>query len=323
VKRPPLLGRSVARLVLPAALSLLALATPASPQPGAAVSAPSTSDSAEQADIAAWRAQRVRSLTSEEGWLTLVGLFWLKDGDNSFGRSAGNALVLDNPSLPGAAGTFRLAAHQVRFVAQPGSNITHNGQPVSSIDLTSDAQGAPTVLECGSLRFFVIERVGNIGVRVRDLNNPRRVGFRGLSYFPVSADWVLNARFERYEPARHIRIVNVLGMEDDSLSPGALVFTRNGHEWRLDTVQESPDANELFIMFADGTSGHETYGGGRFMYIPVPQGDHAQLDFNRAYNPPCALNEFATCPLPPPQNRLKLRVEAGEKTYPGAPRPHS
>jgi uncharacterized protein (DUF1684 family) len=311
-----------ARLMLPGALCLLACTVSAAPDPDSAASRQTALES-ERSDIDSWRVQRVRSLTSDGGWLTLTGLFWLKDGDNTFGSAANNALVLDNPSLPASAGNFQLASHQVRFVAQPASGITRDGSPVGTLELTSDAAGKPTVLASGSLRFFVIERAGNLGVRVRDLNSPRRLGFRGLSYFPVSTAWVFNARFERYQPARHIRIVNILGMEDEAVSPGAVVFTRNGREWRLDTVLEQPDDNELFIMFADSTSGHETYGGGRFLYIAVPDSDRVRLDFNRAFNPPCALNEFATCPLPPPQNRLKLRIEAGEKTYAGAPGHHS
>ena len=130
---------------------------------------------------------------------------------------------------------------------------------------------------------------------------------------------MFDARFEPYEPARRIRIVNVLGMEQELESPGALIFTKDGHEWRLDAVLEQPSARELFVMFADATSGHETYGAGRFLHVPLPSGDRVQLDFNKAYNPPCALNDFATCPLPPPQNRLKLSIAAGEKTYAGAP----
>jgi uncharacterized protein len=304
---------------LAAAACLLALVTAAVPAVSEPSAAPAISAETERADIEHWRAERAHSLTSEGGWLTLVGLYWLKQGDNTFGRAPGNTLALDNASLPQLAGTFRLEGHKVRFVAQAGSGVTHDGAAVNTLDLTSDADGQPTVLACGSLRFFVIERVGNIGVRVRDLNNPRRTQFRGLSYFPISTDWVVEAHFERYEPARHIRIVNVLGMEDEEVSPGAIVFTRNGHEWRLDTVLEDPADKELFVMFADGTSGHETYGGGRFLYLPLPDGDQVRVDFNRAYNPPCALNEFATCPLPPPQNHLKLRVDAGEKAYTGGP----
>jgi hypothetical protein len=128
---------------------------------------------------------------------------------------------------------------------------------------------------------------------------------------------VFNAHFEPYQPARRIRITNILGMAEDAESPGAVVFVKDGREWRLDTVLEEPGDKELFIMFADATSGHATYGAGRFLYVPLPVNGAAVLDFNKAYNPPCALNDFATCPLPPYQNHLKLKVEAGEKKYAG------
>jgi uncharacterized protein len=273
----------------------------------------------ERASVAAWREQRRNSLTSDTGWLTLAGLFWLKEGENSFGRAAANALRLDNPSLADTAGSFDLTGHKVRFTARPQSGVTHDGAPVTSLELASDASGEPTVLASGALRFFVIERAGNLGVRVRDLENPRRRQFGGLSYFPVSTGWVFDARFVPYEPVRHIRIVNILGMEEEDVSPGAVVFSHEGHEYRLDSVLEQPGDKELFIMFADATSGHETYGGGRFLYVPLPANGSTRLDFNKAYNPPCALNDFATCPLPPPQNRLTLRIDAGEKVYAGAP----
>ena len=125
-----------------------------------------------------------------------------------------------------------------------------------------------------------------------------------------------------YQPAHHIKIMNILGMEQDMESPGALVFSKDGRDWRLDAVLEQPGDTELFVMFADATSGHETYGAGRFLRVPLPAGDTVRVDFNKAYNPPCALNDFATCPLPPSQNRLRLRIEAGEKTYAGAPAHH-
>ncbi len=274
---------------------------------------------AERASIDAWRAQRTRGLTSDSGWLTLAGLFWLKDGENSFGRAPANALVLDNAALAAHAGAFVVSAHEVRFVAAADSGVTHNGQPVGSLELVADTQGEPTVLASGSLRFFVIERAGNLGVRVRDLNNPRRLHFRGLDYFPVSTEWVVRARFEPYQPARQLKIVNILGMEEQLECPGAVVFSKAGREWRLEAVLEAAGDQELFIMFADATSGHETYGAGRFLYIPLPRDHTVQVDFNKAINPPCGLNDFATCPLPPAQNRLKLRVDAGEKKYAGAP----
>jgi uncharacterized protein (DUF1684 family) len=272
----------------------------------------------ERASVAEWRQHRIATLTSDTGWLTLAGLFWLKEGDNTFGRAPSNALVLDNPSLADSAGSFVVSGHAVRFVARPGSGVTHNGEPVSSLELVADPASDATVLASGALRFFVIERSGNLGVRVRDLNNPHRQNFRGLEYFPVSTDWAFEARFEPYEPHQHIKIVNILGMEDDMDSPGAVVFSKDGHDYRLDTVLENPDDKELFIMFADRTSGHETYGAGRFMYVPLPRNGHTRVDFNKAYNPPCSFNDFATCPLPPYQNRLTLRIDAGEKKYAGS-----
>jgi uncharacterized protein len=298
------------------ALAALMLAALTLQGPGGVAAADGTPTAqAEQQTIDAWRARRVAALTSDSGWLTLVGLYWLHEGDNSFGRDAGNALVLDNPALPGRCGTFVLRGHSVRFSAASGSPVKHAGQPVDSLELTADTAGDPTVLEVGSLRFFVIERAGNLGVRVRDLSNPHRTGFQGFSYFPVSTAWVFDARFEAYQPVHHIRIINILGMEQEYVSPGAVVFVKDGREWRLDTVLEQPGDQELFIMFADATSGHESYGAGRFLYVPLPTAGRTRLDFNESYNPPCALNDFATCPLPPPQNRLQLRVEAGEKTY--------
>jgi uncharacterized protein (DUF1684 family) len=295
----------------------LALAATLWPAGDAAAGRDSAALESEQSAITRWRAARVESLTSDNGWLTLTGLFWLKEGDNTFGRAPGNSLVLDNAALADTAGSFVLTGQQVRFRARPDSGVTHDGHPVTEIDLAPDASGHPTVLASGALRFYVIERAGNLGVRVRDLDNPHRSGFRGLEYFPVSTDWVVNARFERYQPVHHIRIINILGMELEMESPGAVVFNKDGHEWRLDTVLEEPGDDELFIMFADATSGHETYGAGRFLYIPIPSGATVPVDFNKAYNPPCALNEFATCPLPPWQNRLKLAVKAGEKKYAG------
>jgi uncharacterized protein len=311
-------ARDVRGCALLLAAALLALLAP-HPTPADAARSAVPAAQAEQTAVLAWRSQRLASLTSDTGWLTLAGLYWLKPGNNSFGRAPGNALTLDNPALAPTAGSFVLTGRRVRFVARPGSGVTHAGEPVSSLDLVADAHGEPTVLASGTLRFFIIERVGHIGVRVRDLDNPHRRNFRGLEYFPISTEWAVQARFERYVPARRIRIMNILGMEDAMPSPGAVVFSKDGREWRLDTVQEDPADRELFIMFADATSGHETYGAGRFLYIPMPEGDSALVDFNKAFNPPCALNDFATCPLPPYQNRLTLRVDAGEKAYAGGP----
>jgi uncharacterized protein len=260
---------------------------------------------AEKAEIEQWRAKRLANLKSDTGWLTLAGLFWLKDGKNTFER------------LPGS---FVKSGESIRFAARAGDGVTHAGKPVTTMEMVPDTHGEPTVLESGPLSFFVIERVGRYGVRLRDQNDPHRTSFRGLEYFPISTDWVFDARFEPYEPHRKIRITNILGYEEDMDSPGAIVFTKDGRDWRLDAILEEPDAKELFVMFADTTSGRETYGAGRYMYLALPDNGRVRIDFNKAYNPPCAFNDFATCPLTPFQNRLELRVDAGEKDYVGAHR---
>jgi uncharacterized protein (DUF1684 family) len=281
--------------------------------PGAATADQKT----ERAGVEQWRSERVAELTSDTGWLTLVGLFWLSEGPNTFGRAPSNTLVLEHQDLAPTAGTFVLTARHVTFTADPDSGITHAGQRVTTIEMISDAKESPTVVSSGPLRFFIIERTGKLGVRVRDVGSPWRRNFRGLEYFPIDPDWALEARFEPYEPRRHIPITNVLGLEEDKISPGAVVFTRKGRQFRLDAVLESPDAKDLFVMFADQTSGHGTYGAGRFVDVPFATDGKTVIDFNKAYNPPCAFNTFATCPLPPYQNRLALEVTAGEKTYVG------
>ena len=300
-----------ARSVAPAAHSALAAAT--------APTAPASADLAQERQaVEQWKARRLASLTSETGWLTLTGLYWLKPGDNTFGRAKSNALRLDNASLADKAGKFVVKGDKVRFVARKGSGITHEGAPVTDIELAADTTGKPTLLKSGSLTFFLIERAGKLGVRVRDSENPHRKHFAGLEYFPFDDSWVVDARFEPYEARKTVKIVNILGMEEDLVSPGALVFTRDGKEYRLDAVLEAPEDTELFVMFADATSGRETYGAGRFIYVPMPANGIVRVNFNKSYNPPCAFNEFATCPLPPPQNRLtSLRIEAGEKNYAG------
>lgn len=281
----------------------------------AALTVASVNAHADALPLDEWRKQRVARLTSETGWLTLVGLYWLRSGDNTFGRAKTNRIALDHPSLAATTGTFTVTDGTVTFVAQPGATVTHDGKPIDAITMTPDTVGNPTTLAAGSLRFFVIERAGRLGVRVRDVDHPARKDFRGLEYFPESREWIIEARFEPYPPGRRIPILNILGMTDQMVTPGAIVFTKDGREWRLDAILEAPDDDELFVMFADATSARETYGAGRFLYVPLPRDGRVTLDFNRAYNPPCAFNEFATCPLPPAQNRLALRVEAGEKKY--------
>jgi uncharacterized protein (DUF1684 family) len=269
----------------------------------------------ENTRIVDWRAKRLASLTSETGWLTPVALYWLKDGENSFGRAPDRAFSLDDAALAADTGAFILTDGRVRYVAHASKAMTYLGKPVTSLDLVSDVDERPTEMVAGPLHFMLIKRAGHLGVRVRDSVSPNRLQFKGLQYFPVRADWHIQARFEPYVPEQHIPIVNILGMTEEMTSPGAIVFEREGRSWRLDTILEAPGDHELFVMFSDATSGRQTYGAGRFLYVGLPEADHIEVDFNEAFNPPCAFTDFATCPLPPQQNRLALGVDAGELKY--------
>lgn len=265
-------------------------------------------------EVEEWRAQRLASLKSEDGWLTLVGLYWLKEGENRFGADEANDLVLPAGKAPGRAGSLFVSGRDVRVEAGEGSGLTHEGAAVTSLQLKSDAGGkAPTVLKLGSLSLQVIERGGKLGLRVKDRESEALRNFRGLEHFPADARWRFEARFERFDPPRSLPIANVLGWEEDTPSPGAIVFEAGGRTYRLDAITE-PGEPRLFIIFADATSGRETYGAGRYLYADPPDSSgKVVVDFNKAYSPPCAFTSFATCPLPPEQNRLPLRVEAGEK----------
>jgi len=269
----------------------------------------------EYARIADWRARRLASLTGETGWLTPIALYWLKDGANSFGRAPDRAFSLDDAALAPDTGAFVLTRGRVRYVAHASKALTYLGKPVTSLELASDAGEKPTELVAGSLHFMLIERAGHLGIRVRDSVSPNRLQFKGLEYFPVRPDWHIRAHFEPYVPEHRIPIVNILGMTEEMTSPGAIVFEREGRSWRLDAIREAPGDRQLFVMFSDATSGKETYGAGRFLYVGLPTADRIEVDFNEAFNPPCAFTDFATCPLPPPQNRLALRIDAGELKY--------
>jgi uncharacterized protein (DUF1684 family) len=268
-------------------------------------------------EIEAWRNRRLMRLTSEDGWLTLVGLFWLKEGENTLGSDPSNNIVLSQGKAPRFIGSLWLDRGEVRLEARPDAGVTQTGKPISTLTLRSDADEEPTVVTLGTLSFQIIKRGDRLGLRVKDKENPTRLRFAGLDYYPVNPKWRVEARFEPYNPPKTLPIVNILGMVENEVSPGAFAFEVEGKTYRLDAVLEK-GSEELFIIFADQTNGKETYGGGRFLYAAPPHaGGRVVVDFNKAYNPPCALTSYTTCPLPPPQNRLPFRVEAGEKVYAG------
>ena len=198
--------------------------------------------------------------------------------------------------------------------------MTIGDSAVQSAILHSDDEAGfePTVVALGPVSFFVIKRSGQLGIRVKDKENDVRVHFKGLDFFPADPAWRITARFEPYNPKKAVTINTMINTVEIDSSPGALVFTHDGREARLEAVLEAGSDNQLFIMFSDETSGKETYGPGRQLYTALPSADGTVvLDFNKAYNWPCAFTTFATCPIPPRQNHLPFRVEAGEKMYRG------
>jgi uncharacterized protein (DUF1684 family) len=248
-------------------------------------------------EIAAWRQKREEGLKAPGGWLSVAGLFWLHDGANSFGKDAANEIVL--PDGPARAGTFDL----------------HDGKVTVRMDGTERELWADSadVAKAGRLSLFVIKRGEKYGIRLKDPESEYRRGFHGIEVYPTKAEYRVTAKWVA-EPAK-IPILNVLGQTEEMKSPGYAVFHIHGQEYRLRPVLEADDAQELFFIFRDQTSAKETYGAGRFLYSEMPKDGNVVLDFNKAYNPPCAFTPYATCPLPPPENRLAVRIEAGEKKY--------
>ena len=271
-----------------------------------------------ETDIQKWQSQRLASLTKDDGWLTLAGLYWLNEGENKFGSNSKNAVVLPKDKAPAVAGSLWLEKGHVRLVTLPQVEITADGKPATTLALKDDNDdNGPTILKFGSLLINVIKRGERIGVRVKDTESRTRREFKGLEYYPIDPKWRIQARFEPYQPPKTIPITNVLSMTDDEISPGALVFEIDGKSYRLDPILEKGET-DLFVMIADQTTGKETYGAGRYLYVkPADANGKVVIDFNKAYSPPCAFTNFATCPLPPQQNRLPIRIDAGEKKYAG------
>ena len=269
-------------------------------------------DAAYREGIERWRRDVEQSLKADDGWLTVAGLFWLKEGVNRIGAGAGNPIELPAGSAPARVGSIRFHSGKAELQLDPGVNALLNGKPVRSAVLRSDSPGPPDTLTIGDVSLYVIERGGRFGVRLKDKNSRFRKNFTGRTWFPVKEEYRIKARFEPYRPAKQITVPNVLGQTEKMDCPGRAVFRWQGQEVSLEPVTAG---KQLWFIFKDRTSGKETYPAGRFLYAPAAVDDKIELDFNRAYNPPCAFTPYATCPLPPRQNWLPVRIEAGELTY--------
>jgi hypothetical protein len=299
--------RSIPVFRLPVAAAILMGTVSASPP-----AAPSTD--AYRQEIEAWRANRVSRLRSDGGWLTVVGLFWLEPGPNAVGSDPGNRVVLPQGKAPTYAGVLDRSGDRTVFHAAPGSGVTLGGSPVATVEMKSDATDDPTVLSVGPVTFFLIQRGDRLGVRVKDRQSDARRDFRGIQSFAIDPKWRREARFEPYDPPKKISVPNILGSEEPTECPGALVFEIDGKSYRLDPIVERGET-DFFVIFGDATNGKATYGAGRFLYASPPVNGKTIVDFNKAYNPPCVFTPYATCPLPPPQNKLPVAIEAGEKAY--------
>lgn len=270
------------------------------------------------AEIAKHDRQRVASLKSDKGWLTLAGLFWLKPNkENVVGSDPAGDVVLP-ASAPAKVGLFSMVDGKVDFLAS-ADGVTSGGKPVSSLTMVGDGSGQkPTTLTIGAVDFFVIDRGPKHAVRVRDRDSASRKAFTGFERFAPDESYKVVAKLKRNPSPTKVEVTNVVGITTMESSPGVLEAQLNGETVRFTPVIEEGET-DLFLVFGDQTNGHETYGGGRFLYPkPAKEPDTFTLDFNLAENPPCAVTRFATCPLPIKENKIAMRIEAGEK----APKEH-
>jgi hypothetical protein len=262
-----------------------------------------------------WHQGRIERLTSENGWMSLAGLYWMNNGENTFGADSSNDIIFPAGKAPNFMGSFILKDGIVRAKILPNVEVSMDDEPVTDVILESDAGGNPTVLHHGSLSWYVIQRSDDLAVRLKDSANPIIATFHGIERYPVDSSWRLEAKFEAYNPQKSISVPTILGTIEEEPSAGALVFKIQGKTYRLDVVGNLDD-EQFFIIFGDETNRDETYESGRYVYVDNPgSGGSTILDFNKAYNPPCAFTEYATCPFPPPQNVLPAKVTAGEKKY--------
>ncbi|HEU5179645.1 MAG TPA: DUF1684 domain-containing protein [Candidatus Polarisedimenticolia bacterium] len=273
-----------------------------------------TTGNAYRQEIEKWRQDRETRLKSDTGWLTVAGLYWLKEGANRFGSDPAGDIVLP-AAAPPVVGDFVVKGDSIMVKVQSGATVTSAGEAITELEMKPDNLGEPTELALGDMTMFVIQRGGKYAIRLRDKNSPARKEFTALKWYPIKPEYRVTAKYTEYVPAKQIPVPNILGMTENLPSPGYVTFVLNGKKYKLDPVLETPDAKEFFFIFKDKTSGETTYTPGRFLYAAFPVEGKVLLDFNKAYNPPCAFTRYATCPLPPSQNRLEARIEAGELKY--------
>jgi uncharacterized protein len=264
-----------------------------------------------QQEIKTWDSQRIKDLTAENGWINLVGLLWLQEGHNSFGSGKQNDIVFPKGTITKAAGYFERKGDIVKMVAENNTVLKVNGVPVNEAVIFHPDSILRPVVAYDNLRWTIIKRGDKMGIRLRNLKSDALKKFKGIERYEVDSNWRINAVLKSTGLPTTIAITNVLGQTSQLPTAGKLEFAINGQSYSLDALTEG---DELFIIFGDLTNGKGTYPSGRFINTAKPGPDgKVVLDFNKAYNPPCAFTSFATCPLPPVQNRMSVAVTAGEK----------
>jgi len=288
--------------------------------PAAAFGAEGVTDP--QSAYEGWRTARLARLQKPDGWLTLVGFEWVEPGKHGVGSGKDNDIVLSVG--PSKLGEIELDGKTLRFTLAEGVDGAIGKDGRRSAELITDVQaseqpeGEPTLVRFGTASFFAIERNGRYALRVRDSEAGTRKHFVGIENYPFDPAWRVEGQFQRHAPGTTIEVANVLGYLEPMQNSGVVTFEHGGRRYKLEAIDEGD--GQLFLVFGDKTNRKETYGAGRFLYAEPPaQGsDTVTIDFNRSYNPPCVFTPYATCPLPPPGNRLDFAVTAGEKKYKGA-----
>jgi uncharacterized protein len=256
-----------------------------------------------------WKSELVED--RKENWLPLAGLFWLKEGESSFGADASNAIIF--PKGPKRAGVFTRHGKEVALSLAPGVRATIAGNPTTETILQPDTSATPTIIEMGSLRFQLIARGERVGIRLKDVESDAARNYRKPQFFPLDLNYRVTAKWEPAKSKQRIDVPNVLGDTTPTPVPGVVSFQLNGQEYRLTALEEGDKGKKLFFVFSDATNQTQTYHAGRFLKADPALTGTVVLDFNRAYNPPCAFTPYATCPLAPKENRLSAAIPAGEK----------
>lgn len=259
---------------------------------------------------AEWQQNRLDRLKSERGWLNLAGLFWLQEGENTFGSDSANSIVFPK-NFPALGGTIVWKDTVLKLIVHPGTEITVDSLPVTEMKLRHDLEKNTTTMSLDSFRWFIVKRGDRYAIRLRDLQHPRINELDNIPFYPFNKDYVVEAELVEFDSARTIEVPTVIdGFNEYYKAPGELVFRIDGKRQKLLPFSSGKG---FFLIIGDATSGMETYGGGRFLYTEMIDGNKVIIDFNKATNPPCAFSPYATCPLPPLENILDVEIRAGEK----------